>query len=150
MTIGEKISSIRKQKKISQRGLGDMLGVSQSMIAQYETNRRIPKMETLKKFANALGCEVTDICDDNILNETYVKNEIAKAHSKFELEKLKEEQRRLEKKQDELMLYMYRLLSAEGRALAMDYVLDLIELQEQHQNDDKESPEPPSHSAAPE
>ncbi len=65
MTVGEKIKSIRKLKKISQQELGNMLGVSQAMIAQYENGKRIPKIETLIKIAEALECEVSDI-DENI------------------------------------------------------------------------------------
>ena len=65
MTVGEKIKSIRKKNKISQQELGNMLGVSQAMIAQYENGKRIPKLETIKKIAIALDCEVSDI-DENI------------------------------------------------------------------------------------
>ena len=65
MTVGEKIKSIRKQNRISQQELGNMLGVSQAMIAQYENGKRIPKIETLIKIAEALECEVSDI-DENI------------------------------------------------------------------------------------
>ena len=66
MTVGEKIKYIRKQNKISQQELGNMLGVSQAMIAQYENGKRIPKIETLIKIAEALDCEVSDI-DENII-----------------------------------------------------------------------------------
>jgi len=149
MDIGNSIRTMRKKRKMTLKQVADIMGCSPQLISQYETGHRIPKINTLKKFADALGCEITDICDDNAINETYVKNEIAKAQSKFKLEKLKEEQRRLEKEQDELMLYMYRLLNAEGRTLAMDYIFDLVKLQEHHQNDDKGNPESP-HPDAPE
>lgn len=55
MTIGEGIKEARKNKGLSQQELGDMLGVSQAMIAQYENGKRVPKIETLERIANALG-----------------------------------------------------------------------------------------------
>lgn len=61
MTVGEKIKSIRKLKKISQQELGNMLGVSQAMIAQYENGKRIPKIETLIKIAEALDLSLIHI-----------------------------------------------------------------------------------------
>ena len=54
MTTGERIQKARKAKKLSQRELGEMLGVSGSMIGQYENNLRKPKYETLVKIASQL------------------------------------------------------------------------------------------------
>ncbi len=78
MTVGEKIKSIRKQNGISQQKLGSMLGVSQAMIAQYENGKRIPKIETLIKIAEALDCEVS-----NIMNYESITNEQEKEEKKF-------------------------------------------------------------------
>lgn len=55
MTIGKNIKKVRLEKKLSQQKLGEKLGVSQAMIAQYETGRRIPKLETIDKIADALN-----------------------------------------------------------------------------------------------
>lgn len=54
MTTGERIQKARKAKKLSQRELGEMLGVSGSMVGQYENGLRKPKYETLVKIANCL------------------------------------------------------------------------------------------------
>ena len=54
MTMGDKIKNIRKEKHISQKALGERLGVSAAMIGQYETGLRNPKFETLQKIASAL------------------------------------------------------------------------------------------------
>ena len=61
MTVGEKVKLIRQQKKISQQKLGNMLGVSQAMIAQYENGKRNPKLETIRKIANALEVPFDEI-----------------------------------------------------------------------------------------
>lgn len=58
MTIGENIKSLRKMRGITQEDLGNMLGVSGSMIAQYETGKRNPKHSTLEKLSQALEVPV--------------------------------------------------------------------------------------------
>ncbi|BAK99187.1 putative Xre family DNA-binding protein [Oscillibacter valericigenes Sjm18-20] len=64
LTIGDKIQILRKAKGLTQKDLGQMLGVSASMIGQYETNVRKPKLETLKKFADVLNISlVNDLLD---------------------------------------------------------------------------------------
>lgn len=54
MTIGEKIRSMRKEKGLTQKALGDLLGVTQATVGQYETNPKPPKIETLQRIAIAL------------------------------------------------------------------------------------------------
>ena len=55
MKVGVRIRTVRKEKKITQVELGKKLGVSGSMIAQYETGVRNPKLDTIGKIADALG-----------------------------------------------------------------------------------------------
>ena len=63
MTTGERIQKARKAAKLSQKELGDKLGVSASMIGQYENNLRKPKLERVLAIANALGVNPSDIAD---------------------------------------------------------------------------------------
>lgn len=55
MNIGETIKNIRKKNGFTQKDLGNKLGVSAAMIAQYETGKRKPKIETLNKISVALS-----------------------------------------------------------------------------------------------
>lgn len=55
MTTGECIKAARKNAKMTQAALGKELGVSASMIAQYENGARKPKYETLKRIADAIN-----------------------------------------------------------------------------------------------
>lgn len=55
MTIGDRIKAARKSKKMTQVQLGARLGVSGSMIAQYETGVRKPKQDTVFNIARELG-----------------------------------------------------------------------------------------------
>ena len=61
MTIGGNIKRIRAEKRISQKELADRLNTTTQNISQYESNKRKPKMETLEKFADALGVTVYDL-----------------------------------------------------------------------------------------
>lgn len=67
MTIGEGIKKARKKASLSQSQLAKRLGVTQSMIAQYECGNRHPKYETLKKICEALEVNFYDFMDDILL-----------------------------------------------------------------------------------
>ena len=85
MTVGEKIKLVRQQKKLSQQKLGDILGVSQAMIAQYEKGTRNPKIETLQKIAIALEVPITSLAE----YETPLDNAFSEVHSYQATEKHK-------------------------------------------------------------
>lgn len=61
MKLGERIKELRKAKGLTQAELGQLLGVSASMIGQYENGFRYPKKETLTKIAEALSIDYEDI-----------------------------------------------------------------------------------------
>lgn len=57
MTVEERIKQARKKAGITQEDLGAKLEVSSSMIVQYETNKRTPKYETVRRIVAALDAE---------------------------------------------------------------------------------------------
>ena len=61
MTTGEKIAKARKGAKLTQKELGEKLGVSAQSVAQWENNLRNPKIETLVKIADALNLPLFDL-----------------------------------------------------------------------------------------
>lgn len=68
-TVGENIKRIRKEKGLTQSELGRKLGISQTMIVQYESGRRNPKIETVQKIANALQVPISEIYERNSLSK---------------------------------------------------------------------------------
>ena len=54
MNVGEKIKLFRNLKKLSQKALSELSGVSEIAIRKYEAGDRSPKPEQLKKIAHAL------------------------------------------------------------------------------------------------
>ena len=54
MTFGEKITFVRKQKKISQAQLGKDADVNGDIIGKYERDEMKPSIDTAKRIADAL------------------------------------------------------------------------------------------------
>lgn len=55
MTIGENIRKFRKERKLTQKQLGDRCGIDEANIRKYENGKQNPKLETIQKIAEALN-----------------------------------------------------------------------------------------------
>lgn len=63
---GERMTAIYKYRKaldITQKQLGDLIGVTPNAITQYETGARKPDIITLKKLAVALHCTTDQLLE---------------------------------------------------------------------------------------
>ncbi len=76
MTIGEQIKKIRQEKGLSQKKLGEILGVSQQMIGQYENPYSHLKLDTIKKIADALNIDYTELVQSNLLDVADYSNDL--------------------------------------------------------------------------
>lgn len=56
-----KIKTLRESKELRQGDLANILGVSRSTVAMWETGKSSPRGETLVKLANVLGCTIDDL-----------------------------------------------------------------------------------------
>lgn len=65
MDVGQKIKELRKEKRITQRELGERMKISQQQIAQYENGKLKPKIETVKKIADALNVSIDELMPDS-------------------------------------------------------------------------------------
>jgi transcriptional regulator with XRE-family HTH domain len=63
MSIGDNIKDVRKKKNLTQKKLGEKLGVSQAAIGQFENSDNSIKYETLKKIADALEVPIDRLID---------------------------------------------------------------------------------------
>ena len=75
-STGGYIKNARKEAGLSQKALGEKLGVSQQMIAQYESGKRKPKVETLINIVNALDLPVSSF--DEICSTLAEKHDLLK------------------------------------------------------------------------
>ncbi|WP_095171055.1 MULTISPECIES: helix-turn-helix domain-containing protein [Blautia] len=53
--IGNRIKQCRLEKKMTQKQLGKIMGISETLISQYERGKRNPKVDQLRKIADALN-----------------------------------------------------------------------------------------------
>ncbi|HJC43384.1 MAG TPA: helix-turn-helix domain-containing protein [Candidatus Mediterraneibacter gallistercoris] len=61
MSVGGNIRKARKVLGITQKELGEKLGISQAAIGQLENDRSNPKMETLRKISKALDVSISEL-----------------------------------------------------------------------------------------
>lgn len=61
MTTGERIKAARKTAGMTQKELGERLGLAFQSVAQWENDLRNPKIETLQRIADALGVHIFDL-----------------------------------------------------------------------------------------
>lgn len=59
MTVGENIKEIRKEKGLTQKQLGDKCNINEANLRKYENGKQTPKIETIKKIADALEVPCT-------------------------------------------------------------------------------------------
>ena len=63
--LGEKIRILRVKTNLYQEQLAEAVGVSSRSISAYEAGRAIPRKNTLRKLAKALGVTVEYLTNDN-------------------------------------------------------------------------------------
>ena len=63
MSYGQRIKEARKNKKLTQKQLGDLLGVSKSTISSYEKCNREPNVENIRALASLLDVNADYILD---------------------------------------------------------------------------------------
>ena len=65
MTLGEKISLLRKKKNLSQADLAEKVNVTRDTIGKYERNDIIPTVEKARKIADILGISLDFLASED-------------------------------------------------------------------------------------
>ena len=123
MTIGERIQKARKAAKLSQKELGEKLGVSASMIGQYENNLRNPKTETLFRLAEALNVNPRELGHNHIFffsDYTFLPADEDSTILR---------QGSYPKETESSLIHAFRKLNEEGKEKAIERVEELAEIQ---------------------
>lgn len=63
LSIGEKISKYRESKHYTQKQLAEIIGSSQTSINLWESGKRKPKFEAIRKIADALEIPLSELLD---------------------------------------------------------------------------------------
>lgn len=149
-TIGERIKAFRLARGMTQKELGAQMGIDQSTVRKYEAGKLNPKIETVKKIADALGVDMnalygeteTDSRDfDSILISDYLRGAERLAKNPFIDSSSKQTV--------ELMEY-FCCLNQEGKCTAVERLRELTEIERyQDSNAMKKLKAIKNHSAGP-
>lgn len=73
--VGANIRKYRKMRGLTQKDLGDKIGVRNNTISQYEKGRNSPEQNMIYAIANALGIGVGDLFPETTSTpeESYIK-----------------------------------------------------------------------------
>lgn len=128
MELGERIKQIRLENGLTQKQLGEMLGSTQQMIAQYESGKHSPKIETVRKIANALGTNIFHLTDGDYSNFSVeeLRNDFLSVATPLD-EFHKQLVAKAQKEENEL-LGNYRSLNSSGQTEARKRVQELTEI----------------------
>ena len=150
MTVGESIKAARKRAKLSQKELGKILGVSGSMIGQYESGQRNPKPSTLQRIADALGVPEPELQGLTYyghgvwLNEAKLTKEQIEEGMKLFIAQEKEIELQQKKEENRRRLdTAYGLLNIDGQSVAVERVEELTEIPRYQRQDAPQSPPAP-------
>ena len=61
MTLGQRIQELRKQKGLSQEGLGEKLGVSRQAVSRWEMDGAVPEVDKLVAMAKLFGVSLEQL-----------------------------------------------------------------------------------------
>lgn len=83
MTSGENIKYYRKAKNLTQKKLGALCGMNEAQIRQYELGKANPKLDTIKRIANALSINYLFLVGDDELENTVKQNVFSLSGNEF-------------------------------------------------------------------
>ncbi|WP_285814846.1 helix-turn-helix domain-containing protein [Thomasclavelia cocleata] len=73
-SVGLNIRRLRQEKGLTIKELGNLCGISEPNMGNYERGVRNPKLETLKKIAKALQVDYSDLLATNVEHEKFLDN----------------------------------------------------------------------------
>lgn len=129
MTTAENIKKARKNAGLTQKELGIKLGVSAAMIAQYESKKRKPKIDTIQKIATALNISIGELLSGNFsdygqeITKDFAEGLIQNVHSAIE-----SGYKLLDDSKEALLISKYRELNSNGKTEAIKRVDELTEI----------------------
>lgn len=65
----EKIRNLRKQNKLSQEQMAELLGINRATLSKYETGVIVPSLSQLRKIAEILHVSVVELFPNDLAND---------------------------------------------------------------------------------
>ena len=66
MSLGKNIQYLRKQKKITQEQLAEMMSVSRQTISKWETDEIIPELNKLVALSDVFSCKLDALVKEDM------------------------------------------------------------------------------------
>ena len=114
MSIGERIRNRRKFLGLTQEELANKVQMSTMSIRRYESNERRMKLDTIRRFAACLECDVSDLLESN-------------EQATLSREKLLDELNG-DSATDETLLRYFHRLNNDGKQVAIERTKELTEI----------------------
>lgn len=111
MTTGQLIKAARKKAKMTQAELAQKLGISYVGVSQWENDLRNPKYETLRRIADALGCDWLELVTPEEGAQAIVEHIAVKAKSETPIERVNRDMAQM---------------TDEGQIKVADYAADIL------------------------
>lgn len=126
-TFGYNLKKIRKEKGYTQEALAKIMGVSHVYINTYENDKRKPKIETVLRFANALGVPASDLISKDIteLDSQIDINNSLKLAKEFGVKEVVFNE---EEYINDKLLEPFNKLNYTGKQKVIDYATDLTNI----------------------
>lgn len=126
MKLGENIRRYRQEAGLSLRELADMVDVTYATLSRYENGKTVPKYDTLKKIARALGVDSVYYLYGDEDRDEYDRMMQEKAEEN-ELYRFTLSAQRLAMWQHEIgrLVVIYDGLSQDGQMKLIEYAEDL-------------------------
>ena len=77
MTLGEKLSKLRKENNYTQEQLADVLGVSRQAISKWESNITYPETVKLIRMSELFDCSLDYLLKDEIESDNKISTDDA-------------------------------------------------------------------------
>lgn len=97
MTLGEKLSKLRKENNYTQEQLADVLGVSRQSISKWESDTAYPETDKLIKIGKLFECSMDYLLNDTVTEKQACKTDTDKKESFWDMFKEQFHERKSEK-----------------------------------------------------
>lgn len=124
LRYGDLLKQARLEAGLTQADLAKRMGVTPQYISQYETGKRRPKYETIKKIAYALEISLADLIDwtDTLSDfDPWEAEDLVRSLSESELSRIGQKSR------DRIILDRMHNLNKDGQKKVIEYASDLSE-----------------------
>lgn len=127
MKLGENIRDYRKKAGLSLRELADMVDVTYATLSRYENGKTVPKYDTLKRLARALGVDSVYYLYGDEDRDEYDRM-MQERDEQITLEQLRIAAKHLAtlEKPEGRLLDAFFALNEEGQKKLLDYAEDLV------------------------